>query len=96
MSGAAPDCPYCGHGEAYSITTRDTLRCKECLRHFSIKSAGHYRGAKVSLKKIDAIREQISKMDRVNIAKISRDHGLSYRGAHFLVRRIQKSEERST
>lgn len=88
-----PDCPYCGHGEAYEISTRNTLRCKQCLRHFSVKSASRYRSAKVSLKTIDAIRNQIATMGKLNIAEIGRTHGLSYRGAYYLVKRILKESE---
>ena len=88
-----PDCPHCGHGEAYEIRTRNTLRCKQCLRHFSLKSASRYRSAKVSLKTIDAIRKQIAGMGKLNIAEIGRTHSLSYRGAYYLVKRILKEDE---
>lgn len=91
---AKPDCPYCGHDEAYDISTRGTLRCKKCLRHFSAKSASRFRSAKVPLKTINAIRKQIATMGKLNISEIGRTHGLSYRGAYYLVKRILK-EDRS-
>ena len=86
-----PNCPYCGHGEAYEITTRQTLRCTKCLRHFSIKSASAYRGAKVSLKTIKSIERDISKNPKINVAAIARKHKLSYRGAYYLVKRIVRN-----
>jgi len=88
-----PDCPHCGHDDCYAVTTRDTLRCKACLRHFSRKSAGPYRHAKIPLEKITAIRERMAGMERVNVALIAREHGLSYRGAHGIVKRIRETEE---
>lgn len=86
-----PECPYCGHGEAYEITTRETLRCKKCLRHFSIKSAGAYRGAKIPLKVIQSIERDISQNPKINVAAIARKHKLSYRGAYYLVKRIVRT-----
>jgi transposase-like protein len=91
--GKEPDCPHCGHEESYAITTRNTLRCKGCLRHFSRKSAGPFRHAKIPLEKIAAIREQVTGPNRLNVARIAREHGLSYRGAHGIVKRIRETEE---
>ena len=91
---SAPACPRCGHHEAYIITTRNKFRCKKCLRQFSAKSASPYRDSKLPLSKIAAIRDQMSAMPHLNIARIARDHGLSYRGAHGIVKKIQQVEDR--
>ena len=87
-----PNCPHCGHDESYIITTRDKFRCKGCLRQFSAKSASPYRDSKLPLSRIAAIREQMAGMERLNIARIARDHGLSYRGAYGIVKKIKQIE----
>lgn len=84
-----PHCPHCHSHEAYRITTRNIFKCKKCLRQFSEKSSGKYRSSKLPLEELQAIEEEITANNSINIAAFARKHRLSYRGAWNLVKRIQ-------
>ena len=92
-SEKVPNCPYCGHGRCYRIKTRDILKCAKCHRQYRMKSAGPYRHSKLPLEKIEEIRRSIKASEKLNIAQIARDHGLSYRGAYYIVDKLRKIPE---
>lgn len=86
-------CPHCGHGHPYEITTRNRLKCRHCLKQYSVKSAGAYRCSKLSLKAIQAIRQHMIDQPRASILNISRVYKLSYRGAYSIVTRIRQNKD---
>lgn len=86
-----PPCPHCGHGRPYRITSRNRFKCRQCHRQYSEKSAGGFHSSKLSLEAISSITRHMEERPSDTIANIARSHGLSYRGAYYIVARIRRN-----
>ena len=84
-----PECPECGFGQFYIITTRNQFRCKGCRHTFSITSGTIFHGLKTDVKNVIAILQTLAENPDTAVTEIMRQTGMSYRGAHYLVARIR-------
>lgn len=71
-------CPRCGHGEAYSITTRNTRKCKACHHQYSETSGTPFRCTKLTTGQITAL---LTALEGNSVREAARIAGVSYKTA---------------
>lgn len=89
-----PVCPSCGSVEIYTrIGNRQGLYdCRACKKHFSVRSGSTMERSHVKLHIwIYAIYTVVTSRQGISASQLSKEIGVQYRTAWFLLQRIRKA-----
>jgi transposase-like protein len=85
-------CPKCGHGEAYSITTRRKFKCKACHHQFSVTSGTIFASRKMDfVDLLAAICIIVNASKGVSMVQLSRDLDCQYKTAFVLAHKLREA-----
>ena len=87
------DCPHCGSDDTYEGTHRTMpYRCRDCWKHFSVKTGTVMASSKVPLRKwAYAIYLDVTSLKGVSSMKLHRDIGVTQKTAWFMQQRIREA-----
>ena len=92
-------CPHCGSTRTVEVKNRKPMpyRCKDCRKHFSIKSGSIMRNSKIPLHKwLMAIYLFSTSLKGVSSCKLASDLGIKQHHAWTLAHKIREAMEQNT
>jgi len=96
--GNAPSCVHCGSGDVYRMKDRKTgerernfrWRCRGCGKQYSVRHGTIFEDSRLKLRQwLHAYWRAISSKKGVSALQISRECGITYQTALFLMHRIR-------
>ena len=89
-----PICPYCGSGRIHTVRNSKPMpfRCRDCRKHFSVRTGTVMAQSKISLRKwVVAIYLYATSLKGVSSMKLHRDLDITQKSAWFMAHRIREA-----
>lgn len=77
-------CPHCSADNPYVISTRNRLKCRQCLRQYSEKTGTHYHASKLPIETLRRIETKLR--TGASAQMIADTFNIQYRSAHRIRR----------